>query len=314
MTDRLGEMKQETERVLSQEVETRLAASHLASGEGGTMAGDPVSRQDRPGDGYDPVAVEAVAAQSRRLQRLLESMAQARTVLGHKEWLGDRPIALAQELERHATLAVALQEAAAHQANGEAMRGLSRLQTVATLSDELDDGWLGLLEPEQRGLKDNYAALHRGLIADLRKQVGEILASPATAVERLRKEIVEVARDTFTRQAAYDAIVAEVHARADQARQRGNRGEADTLWQIIEKATEPRVDPTILQHQRGRWGGLRRLFPREEGNRQKQRVARPPRRDFATGQREVDGRVLQSIGADAQATPSAAQPQEEEKR
>jgi len=300
MIDKPDEVKQETEQEPTQVV------------------------QKRP---YGSEAVGVVAVHSRRLRRLLEDMAQARTVLGYKEWLGDRPAALARELERHATLAVALQEAAAYQADGKAMRGLSCLQTVVELPDELDDGWLWLLEPEQRALKDNYSALHQGLITDLQKQVGEILTSPATAVERLRAEMLEVATDAFTRSSAYDAIVAEVRDRAEQARQRGNRGEADSLWQIVEEAVEPRVDPAILQRQRGRWGRLRRLFSREEHRHQQpssvsqlrpqypgQRVPRPPRRDSATGQREIDARVLQSIEADAQASPSAAQPQEEEKR
>ena len=276
---------------------------------------------------YDAVLVKAIADQSRQLQMLLEQMGQDCIALGYGNWPGDRPTALATELQRHATLAVALQEAAAHRADGEAMRGLSRLQTVAALPDELDDSWLWLLEPEQRGLKDNYAALHRGLITDLGKQVGEILTSPATAVEQFRAEIPEIAQGTFIREAAYDAIVAEVHARADQARQRGNRGEADTLWQIVEEAIEPWVDPAVLQRQRGRWDRLRHLFSREEHRQQQpssisqlhpqysgQRVSKPPRRDSATGQREVDERVLQPIGSDAQAIPSTAQGQEEEKR
>jgi len=262
----------------------------------------------------DPAAVEAVATQSRRLQRLLKEMAQARTVLGYEGWPGDRPVALARELERQAILAVALQEAAAHRADGEAMRGLSHLRTIARLPDLLKASWLWLLEPEQRGLKDNYAALYRGLQTDLQKQVGAILTSHATAVERLRAEIMEVARDTFTRQAAYDAIVAEVHARADEAHQHGNRGEADTLWQIVEEAVEPWVDPAVLPRHRGRRGGLRRPSSRGESNHQMQKVLRPPRRDSMTGRREIGGRVSQSSGSDAQATPSARQPQEEKKR
>ena len=307
-------MKQGTERGPRQEVEKRSAASHPVPGESETMAGGPVSRRDRLDNGYDPAAVEAVATQSRRLQRLLKEMAQARTVLGYEGWPGDRPVALAEELERQATLAVALQEAAAHRTDGEIRRGLSRMGTVATPPDELDAGWSWLLKPEQRELKDNYTALRRELIADLRKQVGDILASRATAVGRLRKEILDVAEDPFTRQAAYDAIVAEVRDRAEQARQRGNRREADSLWQVVEEAVEPRVNPAVLQRQRGRWGRLRRLSSRGESNHQKQKVLRPPRRDAVTGQREANEQRSQSTRSDAQATLSAAQPQEEEKR
>ena len=291
MTGKPNEMKQETERGLSQGTEARPAASHPVSGEGESMPGGSVSHQDRADNGYDPTSVEAVAAQSRRLQRLLEDMAQARTVLGHKEWLGDRPAVLAQELERQATLAVALQEAAARQADGEAMRGLSHLRTVATLSDELDAGWLWLLEPEQRRLKDNYAALHQGLKTDLQKQVGEILTSPATAVERLRAKILEVARDTFTRQAAYDAVVAEVGTRADEAVERGRWREAQELLNIVRETAAPWAGPTARQRQRGRLGNLVRSSSPEEPSRQQlsgtdqqpashpaRPIGRPPRR------------------------------------
>lgn len=231
---------------------------------------------------YEAALVEAAATQSRRLQALLGQMAHDRIALGYDKWPGDQPVPLTEELKRHETLAMALQEAAAYRADGKAMRGLSCLQSVATLPGELDEGWLWLLESEQRALKDNYGALHRGLITDLRKQVGEILVSPATAVERLRAEILEVARDTFTRQAAYDAIVTEVGTRADKARERGRWGEAQELSKIVRETAAPWTP----QRQRGRWGGLvRRFF---EGKPRRQQPSSSSRSSSSHPARPVD--------------------------
>ena len=239
--------------------------------------------QKRP---YGSEAVGVVAAHSRRLRRLLEDMAQARTVLEYKEWLGDRPAALARELERHATLAVALQEAAAHRADGKADEGLDRLRTVVTLPGELDESWLWLLEPEQRALKDNYTALLRGLIVGLRKQVGEILDSRATAVEQLQG-ILEAVEDSFAARAVREAIQAEVSARVDEAVERRSWREAQELLKIIRET----AIPWAPQRQRGRLGNLVR--PSSPGKPRRQQlsgtdqqpashparpIGRPPRR------------------------------------